>query len=611
MTKQYLWLTLPLCMFMSGCVEEAVFEALDEPTGTTTAVVQDNCVELTSDLSQLSYYDDMQEQGFVVRTMAPAAGHPDLLRPYYDTIRVTGDLRCTLVEDLCPAYDMEVFAYIHTSRFKIRARSAHFRARSGAKPQFSGMHIYPNDRCDAEGYITIYGEHLTRLPSQAMITITSDTYGGAVEFLPERCSLDSIRFAYRCCNVGTFSLQASVLGTTFALPESLRVADASLDGIDRHVTVGMPHLMDIRCRSGAIREMSCTVDGRYPMTTRQNLMPDHQWRTVFMGEPGQSHTAQIRYTDSFGHAMCFPPFQLEYQTAWELVADAGVQSPQCVIGGYGWTLKGGWNGQFEHPVRLEKLDFATGQTTVCNSPYHAGQGDVDHLLGYAADYVAFGDTDGSKVYCAAYIGLVGQEGDEGYHWAYGREVIRLFEYDIEADSWTHLFDLPASRNNGNNGYQTWAKVGDRFYFVNYRYGELGYWDRSTGELWSDSRQELEDYYNEYCGYDSQHFYSQFNDVYAISLTDLSRRVLIHSYVSELFESPQGHPIGSTRVIDGILYNGRLLCSAPTLDYVDRTYYGSPDGFHGGTLLPVGDYMYVILDNNLVAENGYQMWRRKK
>lgn len=611
MTKQYLWLTLPLCMLMSGCVEEAVLDEIDEPTATTTALVREDCVELTSGLSQLSYYDDMQEQGFIVCTTAPAAGQPGLLLSHYDTIRVTGDLRCTLTDDLCPAYDVEAFAYIQTSRYKIRASSVHFQPRAGATPQLSGMHIYPDDHSDVTGHVTLYGQHLTHFASQASITLTSETYGGEVAFKPEQCTLDSIRFAYRCCNVGTFALQASVLGSTFALPEPLRVSDASLDGIDRHVTVGMPHLMDLRCRSGAIRQMSCTVDGQYAMTTRMDLTPDHTWRTVFMGEPGQTHTARIHYTDAFGHDIYFPSVQLHYESAWEPVAGTRFESPQCVIGGYGWTLLGGWSGQYVHPVRLRKLDFTTGQTTICAAPCLAGQGDVEHLLGYDADYVAFGDTEGRMVYCAAYIGLVGQEGDEGYHWAYGREVIRLFAYDIDADTWTHLFDLPASGSNVSNGYQTWGKVGDRLYFVNHLHGELGYWDSRTGELWRDSRPELKDHYNEYRGYDGQYFYSEFNDLYAVSLTDLSRRELIHDYFFEQLQTPMGATYGSTRIIDGIVYNGRMLCSAPAQDYADRTYYGSPDGFSGGTLLPVGEDTYIILGSVLDGSGGYQLWRRKK
>lgn len=606
MKTQYFWQILSLVMLLCGCVEEAVLDTLDEPTGITQAEVRDNSVALSSDLSELCYYDDMQEQGFVVKTFAPNPAKPSEKKTYIDTIRVAGDLACTLEEDLYSGYEMEAFAYIRTSKHKIRSKSVKFRPHSGLKPEVTGMHIYSDPDCDYKGCITLYGKHLTRIAYQAELAITSPTYGGQVQFYPRVCTHDSIRFDYSCCNIGEFTLRATIMHTSFDLSEPLRVAHASLEAIDKVVYVGIPHRMDIGLKNSEIASMSCIVD-KYLTTTRSDLMNDGLWRTVFMGKVGEKHQVKLWYTDRSGAEIYFPPFEVTYQSAWEKVGEATVVPPQCVIGGYGWSLKGGRN-DLSHRVKLERLDFATGNVSVIESPCHAGEDDVEHLLGYDRDYCAFGDLTGDKVYCAAFIGLVGGDPDDYYETFYGKEVIRLFEYDITSGEWTKLFDLPAYGHESSNGYQTWAKVGDRFYFVNYVKGEVGYWDRATDELWMDSRDVLKDYYNDYCGYDSEYFYRLGNDMQALSMSDLSRKTIITDYIYEHFNTPEGEAYGVSRVIDGIVYNGKLMCSAPIRDYANRTYYGMPDGFSGGTLLPVGDDMYMIASSGTYTSG--VLWRNR-
>lgn len=606
MKKKYFWLMMPFLMLLSGCLEEAELDALDEPTGVTIADVQNDGVVLSTDLSQLCYYDDMQEQGFIIKRIAPNPANPSERVPFLDTVRVTGDFACKLVEDLSSSYEMEAYAYFHTSKLRIRSTTTHFKPLQGVKPQVKGMHVYPDAQCDATGYVTVYGEHLTKIRYQAMMSIVSETYGGEVEFRPSVCTRDSIRFSYRCLNIGDFDLNVNVLGTSFNLPEKLHVADASLDAIDRVAYAGIPHLMDIRCKSGTVKSISCTVDKNYEMTT---LKKDNQWHAVFMGKIGQTHQVQIHYTNNSNYDIYFPPFEVKYQNAWQQVGQKEVMPPQCVVGGYGWSLKGGWNESW-YPVRLEKLDFATGEVTTIDAPCKSGVDDVDHLLGYAADYCAFGDLNDSKVYCAAYIGLNGGDPDDYHESHFGKEVIRLFEYDMTADSWTKLYDLPTSGSQESNGYQTWAKVGDRFYFVNYVKGQVGYWDRSTGELWSDSRDYLRDYYNNYCGYDGQYFYWLTNDMYALSMSDLSREIILPDFYFASFKTSEinGQSYGKSHVIDGIIYNGRMMCSAPVADYENRTYYGSPDGMNGGMLLPVGDKMYMVLSSNDLQGT---LWRYQK
>ncbi len=599
---------MPLLTLLCGCVEEAVLDVLDDPTSVTQADVQSDCVKLSSDLSRLCYYNDMQEQGFIIRTLVHDPNNQGEIISYYDTVRVTGDLSCTLEDDLSSAYEMEAFAYIHTPTLKIRSTTTRFKPQKGHKSEVNGMHIYPNAKCDATGYITVYGNHLSKIPFQAAMSISCATYGGKVEFLPDVCTRDSIRFAYHCFNIGRFDLKVSILGNRFDLPEPLCVTDASLETFDPLIYAGIPHLMDIHCKSGEVKEMCCVLDKETELTTRKDMTKDGQWHTVFMGEIGQTHKAQVPYTNSLGYDIYFPSMEVTYQNAWEPVCESMVFTPQCVIGGYGWSLWGDRN-FYDEPVMLKRLDFKTGQITIINTPCKSDSDDVSDLTGYQGDYQAFGDPDGHKVYCASFLSLCSTGRDEYGQLIADKMALRVMEYDIDNGSWTHLFDLDAPFEYVN-GYQTWAKVGDRIYFTNYLTGELGYWDCATGELWQGWVTDGQDYYNLYCGNDSENFYLQGNDMYAVSMSELSRKVIFPDFIFETFKTPEGETYGGTRVENGLICNGRLICTAPVSDYADRTYYGSTDGITGGALYPVGDEMYMIIDGNGIYDCG-KLWHWKK
>lgn len=312
MKKRNIWLNLlPLAMFLCGCVEET---ELDEPASLSaqvTAVVQDDCVMLSSDLLKCHKIDNVKEMGFIVKTTFK---HPYALKPtimvYYDTIRLTDELNYKLIDDLTPGGDMEVFAYLHThTALKYRTSSVSFRPTASTPTTISGVRYYPSSHCDADGTLTIYGQHLTSHLLQVSVTPKSATYGGMTQFHVINGSHDSIQFHYQFYNIGEFQLQADILGKKFDLPEPLRIADASLDGIGTSAYADKPHLMDIQCKSGKVTSMTCAYDSDFihKLVTRNDLTDDNQWYTIFGGAKGKTYPLWVKYVNVYGYEMHFPP----------------------------------------------------------------------------------------------------------------------------------------------------------------------------------------------------------------------------------------------------------------------------------------------------------------
>jgi len=142
------------------------------------------------------------------------------------------------------------------------------------------------------------------------------------------------------------------------------------------------------------------------------------------------------------------------------------EKPQAVIDGYAWIMTGTWN-DYKAIAKLHRIDLATGEEKVFESPINEfTHKDVRKLAGYGQEQIAFGDTDGKKVYCSI------------YYWTYNHEYeLCLYEFDIETETWNYLADVSRSSSQ-YPGIQTWAKHGDFLYFMNYMSGKLGSYDLS-------------------------------------------------------------------------------------------------------------------------------------
>ncbi len=586
-----------LCLAFSACVEDAeLFEQPDLKT-VTTADVQNGQVTLKSDIGDQPYCTANSERGFVLTRRLPDGSINS------ESYRVDGvDFAFTLTEDLWSNMTCEAYAYVVTDGRRYRSGSVGFRPSGGKQAEVTGVRVSSDANCDVTGRVTVYGQHLTNLKYGTSISLKQEVKGNVV-FSPVICTLDSLVFDYECCNIGTWDMMLNLRGVKYPLDRQLVVDGATLR-LDSVIYAGMPHRITIDRRSKASMDsVSCWIDNQYQLTTRCDLMGDDEWYAAFTGLIGQEHRLLVCYRE--GHRRIYlPEVIVNYTNAWEPVAavtNLGHNNmSKLAIGGYGWRLEGGWNGQSQG-LRLHRLDFRTGELKTYFAPCKPGQDGVKHLLGYERDYCVFGEADGQKVYCAAYIGLDGEEDDDTYHWAWGRQRIRLYEFDIQDETWTWLYDMPATgSSNENNGYQIWSKRGEHFYFINYILGEFGWWDRVTGELVKESQPHLFGYYNDYVGSDSNGFYFRTNDLKFVSFDDASKyQTLWIDILNGQFRVGAGwydylYSVGVSYIVQANrLFLGQMMCSSPTSDLHHHTFYGTPDGLHGCDLYPVGDEMYCV------------------
>ena len=602
MKKMLFTCLLPLCLAMSACVEDA--ELMEEPDlmTVTTAAVSSGQVTLTSTIGEQPYGKNASERGFVVIRSTPDGVSER------ETLQVEGgDFSLTLTDDLWSSISCEAYAYVVTEGRRYRSQKVAFRPQGGDPAKVTGVRVAPDTRTSVTGKVTVYGQHLSKFQFGTTISL-SKKLEGEVTFKPVVCTLDSVVFSYVCCNIGTWDMTFQVHGQRFPLDRQLVVDDATLS-LDPVIYAGRPHHIGINRRgSSNITDVQCILSGTTPLTTRRDLMGDNEWYAAFTGKIGQEHEVSVHYTEN-GHDIYFQPVHLTYTNAWERIdCPSPTYMPQSVIGGYGWSLQGGWNNQYE-PLLLYRLDFRTGKEQIYEAPCRRGQDGVQHLLGYARDYNVFGEADGQKVYCAAYIGLDGESVDDPDSWAFGLQRIRLYEFDIQSETWTWLYDLPTQGSQENNGYQIWSKKGERFYFINYVKGEFGWWDRETGELVKQSQSNLWAYYNNHIGSDDRGFFFMTNDLSFVSFDDASQMQMVwQDLVFEKFRTGSGYDDymygGTYRVLDGHLCNSDLMCSSPTNDLTRRTFYGSPDGLHGYFLYPVGNEVFCM------DFNDHQLWRSK-
>lgn len=592
---------MTLCLAMSACIEDA--ELMEEPDlmTTTTASVSPGQVTLTSNIGNQPYCNADSQRGFIL-TRRTIDGKTET----EDWPVESPEFSLTLTEDLWGDLTCEAYAYAATEGRRYRSRTTTFQPQGGATPSVTGMRIVPDSPTTVTGQVTVYGQHLSKFPFGTSIRINRELEG-KVSFVPKHCSHDSIVFDYICCNIGTWDMAFEVYGNRFELKEPLVIDDATLQ-LGPSVYAGMPNRIGIELREGEYSNVRCSLVNQYELTTFCDHSNGNEWYGTFTGRVGQVHEVSVCYTWK-GYDIYFQPVRVNYANAWQRVEGQAVSNfPQNVIGGYGWRLNGGWN-EAGYGIRLIRTDFDTSTEKTYYAPTKEGEDGMSHMLGYFRDYNVFGDAEGDKVYCAAYVGLEGESEDDPYSWAFGLQRIRLYEFDIKEETWSWLYDLPTKGSQEDNGYQIWSKQGDRFYYVNYETGTFGWWDSQSGELVSQQHDYLKAHYNDHIGSDERGFYFLVNDLYRVNYDDASKwQMAVPDLVYDLFRAGphneylygQNERYGGTySVRAGRLLNSKLMCSSPLDNPGNRTYYGTPDGVTGYALYPVGNEIYCITNDGQV------------
>lgn len=582
-------------LLLAACVEDAELDPQVKLDTDVSVQVQQDKVILTSSLSATPEFAEAEECGFVVRrSVSGGLAVTDTIHGDAQDAQFQG----VLTEDIWPDIDIEAFAYMTFHGQHYRSRSARFRGKGGAETVVESIEIIP-DNNDVYGKIIVKGNNFSRLKAGPGIKLGKELKG-KVETRVVSSTPTQIVMEYSCCNVGDFPMAFTYRGLTFDKGNVLSVHSPKMAPITETIYAGVPFSLNIDYVSG-INALECTMDDQFVLSTSNKYYTDDVWRVAFTGELDRKHKIEVHFMSRNHEDIWFEPMEIEMKSHWKEIGTAGWSvMPQCYVGGYGWKLTGGWN---EFHSYLYRMDPRTGEEIRYDAPVGNYTDEVWHMLGYAADYNVFGDPDGDKVYCAFFIAV---EEDDIWE-SHGH--VRVYTFDIEDCTWQQVCQIPAGSANAN-GYQIFAKVDERIYYIDYLRGNYGWYDLVTGEM-SELRnnQLLAQYYNEYVGHSGTKFFFDFFDGGPSDLNvfdyDPVADTSTFSYNAGIRNSSRlkFNSYGSsslyynrTRVEGDFIFTPYSMRSIRTSDLSEHAYYGYPDGVNGGCAM-------VLIDGDFYAIEG--------
>lgn len=572
-----------ICLLSFSCCIEDVGLEDEEVVNTTVRRTQEGeSITLHSDMEGFAIHDTPTERGFVMKRIEGEWCAVDTVK-----VPLSGPFEVTINDDLWEGLDCKVYAYVKVNEKKFRTADMNFKAKNGAKPVIKSETITP-DQYSVNGTIRVEGEHLTRFEQNVSVKL-ADSVQGVFYTRVVKCSNELIEIDYRCCNIGTFGVILTVNGHDIMLDNKIEVDCATLNNFDNNPVYGMPTLLDISTKQGEVKSAKCKLDYKNELTAKNTFYDDGKWYTAFVGL-GTEHTASISFNNG-NDEIFFPDEKVSFRYAWEKVAQASMEfQPQTYGSGAAWELKGDRN----HPwlgVRLRKLDPETGNV----SEYKLSPDSYQEINGYTGNFKAFYE-DG-KVYCMASFYT-------GDWWEGGYAYTRLLEFDVQTETWTKLVDLKCDHQYNSQTYRSFAKVGNTFYFANNLGGKWAIWDSETNELREGSSDILNNYYDEFCGYDNDHFYYHFNELMSISLHDFTtKKDVIPNIYALHFKSEPGMCWCGVNAYNGFFYLGNIGMVQCTSNKGEVTYYGLPKP-EANTLymMPVDGEMYYLMDNGEILKH---------
>lgn len=566
-----------ICLLsLSCCIEDVSLDEKEVVNATVNGTQVGESMTLKTDLEGFVIHGEPTERGFVMTRMEDDWQVVDTLK-----VPLDGPFEATVTDDLWNGLKCKVYAYVKASEKKFRTADMAFTAKNGAAPVIKSVTITP-DSYSVTGTIRVEGEHLTRFARNVDVRI-ADPVKGAFYARTGKRSNESMEIAYRCCNIGTFGVILTVNGHEFVLDKKINVDCATLNNFDNNPVYGMPTLMDISTTRGDVKWVKCVLDHENELSTKNTFYGDKKWYTAFVGK-GSEHTALVSFHDG-DDEIFFPEEKITFHYVWEKVAQTSRDfKPQTFGAGAAWEL----TGDRDHPwlgVRLKRMDPETGNV----SEYKLSPDSYQEINGYTGNFKAFYE-DG-KVYCMASF-YTGDWAEDGHAFT------RLLEFDVQTEKWTQLVDLKCEQEYDSQTYRSFAKVGNVFYFANCFNGQWATWNSKTQELAEGYSGELIAYYDEFCGYDKEHFYYHFNELMSISLADFTtKQTPIPNIQALYFKAEPGMCTSPVIVHDGLICHGNIGMTQSTSNMDEVTYYGLPmPKVRTRYMMPIGNEMYYLMEN---------------